>query len=164
MKSCRKCGKHIPNYFKINGKACNLQNRKFCLDCSPYNGRNTKIDDPSRPTKRGEKYSRWSDERKRMSMLSTYKRGYLRKQELVEKAGGKCKVCDYNRTIDALIFHHRNEKEKLFGLSLNNLWSKSMEEIMSEFVKCDLLCSNCHIELHRKRIDSDETTYRNLLK
>jgi predicted transcriptional regulator len=73
-----------------------------------------------------------------------------RRQQLkkmgVEYLGGKCIVCGYDKCIWALQFHHRNPKEKDFTISTySNL---GWEKIKKELNKCDLLCSNCHDELH----------------
>ena len=64
----------------------------------------------------------------------------------VEYLGGKCMKCGYDKCIAALEFHHRNPEEKEFGISRyqNFSWSR----IIVELDKCDLLCSNCHKELH----------------
>ena len=64
----------------------------------------------------------------------------------VEYLGGKCMKCGYDKCIAALEFHHRNPEEKEFGISRyqNLSWSR----IIVELDKCDLLCSNCHKELH----------------
>ncbi len=73
-----------------------------------------------------------------------------RRQQLkemgVEYLGGKCIKCGYNKCIAALEFHHRNPSEKEFNISRyqNLSWMK----ILTELDKCDLLCSNCHRELH----------------
>jgi len=69
-----------------------------------------------------------------------------RKRKLVFLKGGKCQVCDYNKCIQALEFHHRDKATKLFNLSGINLTKKSWQEILIEVEKCDLLCSNCHAE------------------
>lgn len=69
------------------------------------------------------------------------------KQMAVEYKGGQCKICGYNKCIEALEFHHLNPDEKDFALSGdgNTLsWSKVQKEID----KCDLLCANCHREAH----------------
>lgn len=38
------------------------------------------------------------------------------KQIATDFKGGKCKICGYNKCVDALEFHHRNPEEKEFGL------------------------------------------------
>ncbi len=72
------------------------------------------------------------------------------KLKLVEFHGGKCIICGYNKSINALEFHHRVPAEKKFSLSKNNL-CYSWEKILEESKKCDLLCANCHREVHDKQ-------------
>lgn len=43
MPKCEKCNTSFPNWIKIDGTYKNLCNRKYCLDCSPYNKHNTKV-------------------------------------------------------------------------------------------------------------------------
>ena len=67
------------------------------------------------------------------------------KRKLVEYKGGKCKECGYGRNLAALDFHHRNPSEKEFIISKSQ---KSFAKQKKEADKCDLLCKNCHTELH----------------
>lgn len=60
--------------------------------------------------------------------------------------GGKCIICGYNKCIAVLSFHHRDPSIKKFNI--NNATSKSWKTIKEEIKKCDLLCANCHMELH----------------
>ena len=64
--------------------------------------------------------------------------------------GGKCAVCGYNKCLGALDLHHKNENEKEFTISGGNL--KSFEKLIPELNKCDVLCSNCHRELHNPHL------------
>ena len=66
--------------------------------------------------------------------------------------GGRCSMpeCRYNKSASALVFHHRNDCEKKFNISGNNLNKHSWEELLREVEKCDLLCANCHAEIHDK--------------
>jgi len=136
---CRKCNNAIPNRIKIDGVTKNLRNRKFCISCSPFNAHNT---NPIQPDKK-----RTSSERNRQQILSLYKRALDRKTKLIEKLGGKCIKCGYDKCRNALTFHHKNPSEKLFGLSLNFLWSNTPGTIEAEALKCDLVCANCHAEI-----------------
>lgn len=73
------------------------------------------------------------------------------KIQLIKYKGGKCKNCGYDKCIEALQFHHRNENEKLFEISqYQHITIRPMDEYYKEADKCDLLCSNCHIEEHLK--------------
>ena len=67
------------------------------------------------------------------------------KTKAVNYKGGKCKNCGYNKCIGALDFHHINPNEKDFTISNN---SGKWANIKKEPDKCDLLCKNCHAELH----------------
>lgn len=69
-----------------------------------------------------------------------------KKRKLVELYGGKCIKCGYSKYIGALEFHHRNPKEKKFAISGSGL-VRSMEALIKEAGKCDMLCSNCHKEI-----------------
>ena len=70
------------------------------------------------------------------------------KTDLVNLKGGKCIKCGYNKCVAALDFHHRDPKQKEFGLA--GLRDFITEKVILELDKCDLLCSNCHRELHYK--------------
>lgn len=58
-----------------------------------------------------------------------------------------CSKCCENRWY-VLDFHHtdESEKEENLGDAVRLGWSK--EHLMEEIVKCIVLCSNCHRELH----------------
>ncbi len=55
------------------------------------------------------------------------------KQMSIEYKGGKCNVCGYNKCVDALEFHHLEEKQ--FGLSKNGL-TRSWDKTKTELNKC----------------------------
>lgn len=163
-KNCRKCGNYIPLNKTIDGKVRNFENRKFCLDCSPFNGHNTKSDDPSRPKgNRKNRYKNFSPEEKVLHTARVYKHGLDRKAKLIEMAGGGCIKCGYNKCQRALTFHHRDPEQKEFSLGLNSLWSKSWERIVLEFDKCDLLCIRCHMEVEDNIALIKPGTYKEIL-
>lgn len=68
------------------------------------------------------------------------------KKILVEYKGSACSICGYNRCLAALEFHHHDPSKK--KLLVNTGRSISLKTAMREVDKCDLLCSNCHRELH----------------
>lgn len=150
-RDCRKCKNRIPYRAKIDGKTVSLQNRKFCLTCSPFGGRNTSAIDPDISGK--EHKRKYTEARKETIILSLYKRALTRKQELLDDKGGKCQLCGYNKCRRVLSFHHRVPKKKSFGLTLNNMWSKTWKELQKEAKKCDLLCLNCHMEIEDAKND-----------
>jgi len=114
--------------------------------CSPWRFHNTKPDDPARKAK-GREYKYWPQERKDAHKLVMLKRGWMRKRKLLERGGGKCIICGYNKCQRALAFHYRDPTQKKFQLSVNFLWSKTMKELDEEFKKCDILCVRCLAEL-----------------
>ncbi len=75
-------------------------------------------------------------------------KGYQRKKLFIELKGGSCQICGYNKSFRALTFHHRNPSEKRFQLDIRNLSNRGEESCKLELEKCDLLCFNCHMELH----------------
>lgn len=75
-------------------------------------------------------------------------RGNERKEILIKEFGGKCIICGYNKCPRAMTFHHIDSKDKKFTLDVQNLSQKTWENIVEEAKKCQLLCFNCHMELH----------------
>jgi transposase len=68
------------------------------------------------------------------------------KAVLVAEAGGRCRLCGYDRYVGALHFHHNAPGEKAFGLALRGA-ARSLERSRAEARKCTLLCANCHAEV-----------------
>ena len=75
-------------------------------------------------------------------------RGLKRKLLMIEQSGGACIVCVYNKNLSALHFHHVKPGLKLFTFNQRNLAGKPMKKLHKEFLKCELLCANCHSEHH----------------
>lgn len=154
MKKCRKCEADIPASIVIDGKRRNLGNRKFCLDCSPFGNHNTKPDDPARKPVYGQEnykkksYSVWDEYAKDIHRARIWKRGMDRKEKLIAQKGGKCQNCGYDKCLRALSFHHRNPEEKLFTMDTRMIRGRKWETVLAEAEKCDLLCANCHMEIH----------------
>ena len=68
--------------------------------------------------------------------------------------GGKCQICGYNKCLDALHFHHKDPSQKRFLIS-NSIFSRlkqkyKEQDIIEEVKNCNLLCANCHHEIHSK--------------
>jgi len=68
------------------------------------------------------------------------------RQEAVNYKGGKCSICEYDKYVGALNFHHLDPKAKDPNYSAMKNWS--FERKKSELDKCILVCSNCHAEIH----------------
>jgi len=72
-----------------------------------------------------------------------------RKTECVDLLGGQCIKCGYDKSLYALTFHHRIPKEKVIEISVAiRNYSFKHKILQNELKKCDLLCFNCHMELH----------------
>jgi transposase len=76
------------------------------------------------------------------------------KELLVEEAGGRCRICGYDRHPGALHFHHLDPEEKAFHLSLGGQ-TRSLAKVREEAAKCVLLCSNCHAEVEAGIVQVD---------
>lgn len=70
---------------------------------------------------------------------------WAKKIKAINSLGGKCQKCGESNVF-SLCFHHRDDKDKHISTLLMGRWSK----VVFELKKCDLLCSNCHIELHHE--------------
>ena len=70
------------------------------------------------------------------------------KRRFINRLGGKCNRCGYNKCEAALCFHHMDRETKLFNLGNN--FNRSMKVLEEEALKCELLCLNCHTEEHFK--------------
>lgn len=68
------------------------------------------------------------------------------KKTLVEYKGGKCEICGYDKCLAALDFHHINPKEKDPNWKKMRAWTP--ERVKKEVDKCQLVCRNCHSEIH----------------
>lgn len=68
------------------------------------------------------------------------------KIKMVEYKGGKCEICGYNKCMRALSFHHLNPSEKDFTVSGKHC--RKWQAVKQELDKCQLLCMNCHAEVH----------------
>ena len=69
-----------------------------------------------------------------------------RKIKAIGYKGGKCIKCGYSRCIEVLEFHHRDASKKEF--SGDYIKSMAWDKVKKEIDKCDLLCANCHREIH----------------
>lgn len=102
----------------------NGHTRKYCFECSPPNCA-------------------------RSVVISNLRRAM--KREAVKRLGGKCSKCGYNKSLAALNFHHKDPNQKEFGLSAKGI-THSWESYWEEAQKCELLCANCHAELHEQEL------------
>lgn len=70
---------------------------------------------------------------------------WAKKLKAVELLGGCCEICK-NANIECLVFHHKDKMTKDIDICAATSYRWSILE--KEFNKCQLLCHNCHRELH----------------
>lgn len=68
------------------------------------------------------------------------------KRILVEEAGGRCRICGYDRCHRVLQFHHLDPSTKDFHIGEAGA-TRSLARSRTEARKCILLCANCHGEV-----------------
>ena len=168
-KICKGCQQPFQTFVEIDGiKRC-IGRRAYCLDCSPYG----KYKMNSKPLIDGKRQCIRCLEYKELSQFAlrgkvkhyrsccqlcesqrTLEYGRLLKQKAVNYLGGKCKKCGYNKSLRALTFHHRDPSQKEFSLAKRKCLN--WDDTKKELDKCDLLCANCHAEVH------DSVTFQKL--
>jgi hypothetical protein len=73
-----------------------------------------------------------------------------KKLKMIEMKGGECVYCGYKKCPQALQFHHLEPEKKRFSMyrGIDRNW----KEIKKELEKCELVCANCHAEIHSEEI------------
>lgn len=75
-----------------------------------------------------------------------YTKPYVDKKTAVVqqyKLGHGCTDCGYNKHPAALEFDHLPGTEKKFNI-MEQIGGRSMDAIMKEIAKCEVVCANCH--------------------
>lgn len=154
---CDKCHAKFPMKMRIDGVVKSLQNRRYCLECSPYKQHNTRLlsDIPASQKHCNVCDKPMRDNRRNVcGSCSVIKAQRKKKIKAVQYYGGKCIGCGYNKCPGSLHFDHRDPSTKVVAPSYAIMrWS--WERAKKELDKCDLLCSNCHGEKHWMRNDSE---------
>jgi 5-methylcytosine-specific restriction endonuclease McrA len=70
------------------------------------------------------------------------------KAKAVEHKGGECTRCGYSKSLTALQFHHTDPSTKEFRVGSGN--TVAWDKLVVELEKCELLCANCHAEVHEE--------------
>lgn len=79
------------------------------------------------------------------------------KERAIAYLGGKCIKCGYDRCADAMDFHHRDPTIKEFRIGQ---YAGGWKILKRELDKCDLLCANCHREVHYELKSLEVEEYR----
>ena len=75
-----------------------------------------------------------------------HKVGQEKRLRAVQELGGRCSKCGFDRFTCSLDIHHKDPSEKDPNFRSMRGWS--WEHILTELVKCVLLCKNCHAAVH----------------
>lgn len=73
-----------------------------------------------------------------------------RKSVFISMKGGQCEHCKYKRHKNALVFRHKDDQTKSFPIDSRNLANKTVDSLIEELAKCELVCLNCKAELDSK--------------
>ena len=71
-----------------------------------------------------------------------------------------CTICGESRPA-CLTFHHRDPSEKLREVSILVTRHNKKERVLAEIAKCDVLCANCHADLHFSHLYESDTGGQN---
>ena len=75
-----------------------------------------------------------------------YKNRKSRMNRLKIMFGSKCSICGYNKCLSSLHFHHIGNDKIANVAELSSHWGRMLEEAR----KCELVCANCHGEIHER--------------
>ena len=79
--------------------------------------------------------------------IAVAKRRQNLRLKAIDYKGGRCAICAYNKSLQALDFHHLDPSQKDYGISAKG-YTRSWVKVKQELDKCILLCANCHREIH----------------
>ncbi len=169
MPLCKQCGKRFSQYIRINGGVRRNSRRTTCLRCLPYASQESQ-----REIENGRlcmtcggpltgSQTRYCNtciiESNSNHFEKQRQRALERKKALIALLGGACQRCGYRRNAAALTFHHTGRKA--FALDSRHLANTAWEALVKEAAQCELLCANCHHELHYEATWGDRTVRRN---
>lgn len=98
-----------------------------------------------RAREKAREYNAAHREKQRLAAKQRYQERSKFLQDYQSEQG--CKRCGEARWY-MLDFHHRDPSTKEFNISTH--WSNGMDRILAEIEKCDVLCKNCHAEVHHE--------------
>lgn len=159
---CKKCNEYFPYKTVIDGKEIFLNNRSYCLKCSPRHSKqgykirtqntsklhSTQNREYKMCTLCGKKF-KWT----KNNVCTCCRNRWIRYQKrtfLIKMLGGKCVHCGCSDE-RCLVFHHIDESTKCFTLAYS--MTKNLDLLKQEAKKCVLLCANCH-QIHHFNEDA----------
>lgn len=147
-KTCTKCLKALPlsDFSLHNGKP-----RHACKNCASEAYRVWLNKNKAR---RSEQNKEWCKNNKDRVIFHANKTRKSRMDFLWGKKSVPCADCGIKYHPWVMHFDHRNPQLKVFNVGHGV--TKSMERLVSEINKCDVVCANCHSERtywRRKTVD-----------
>lgn len=85
---------------------------------------------------------------------NTLQKGRDNRVYILDKLGGKCVNCFFDKWKASLDVHHLDPSKKDVAFSTIRYWSK--DKIDKEIEKCVLLCRNCHAAHHSGELVNDK--------
>jgi len=92
-----------------------------------------------------EEFEKWRKEKNNKHRRELYQRN---KQIIDAHKGSRSCQCGESNIL-CLEFHHRDQLDKLFNISLGGK-KTSITRLEHEIEKCDIICKNCHTKIHNK--------------
>jgi hypothetical protein len=105
---------------------------------------------------RASKTRQWYADNRLRRRQESNERNQNRRDECIDKLGGKCMRCNESFPRCVYDFHHRDVTTKVNAIS--NLLRKP-KLLWEELKKCDLLCANCHRIVHFEEGKVHESAY-----
>lgn len=130
MKNCSKCNKKLLNeefYFRRKG----LRKGEFyekCKECMKTRGRSY--------------YHLNRDRQLKLALIRKSKSYYEKRAVINALKDTPCTDCGIKYPAYVMDFDHEDRKQKIGSIS--HMLSHSLDIIMKEISKCDIVCANCH--------------------
>lgn len=148
------CGNPIPKSINVDGKHKRVKNRSRCLECSPFqNSVYRKKSPEEKRTVAAEKARRWYASHRDANGVDPI--AFLRtarKALVLALVNSQCQICGYKKCQRNLTFHHLRDKA---ADPSSRMFQRSLEKVVTELVKCAIVCHNCHGEIHDGLIDEN---------
>lgn len=148
-KKCSKCENYLPldRFNAYKRSADNLSS--YCRECNAsyqkeWRARAIRVDAIKHGTVNGYQNYRCRCDDCSAAYAEQSKNRYEIRQDMIStiKLERGCADCGYNEYACALDFDHREEEIKLFNVSESI--DKSLDGLLAEIAKCDVVCAICH--------------------